>query len=91
MEWIVILSCIYSQGCEDSAHAYYITHPELKYIADNTEAKAESVLGKQGTLAIGTSTLFLSGRQWTYKITNNVVLKGENKWENLSLSYLYYF
>lgn len=91
MELLVILSCLYSQGCEETAHAYYLKSPSLQDQVKYSQAQAEALLGKQGVVAMSTSLLYLSNKSWTYKLSDHVLIKGERQWENMSLSYQYYF
>jgi hypothetical protein len=91
MEALLILSCLFSQGCEETAHAYYLANPAIQESVKRTEDRAEAMLGKQGLVATSTSLLFLTNRAWTYKLTDNFLIKGEGQWRDLSLSYQYYF
>lgn len=91
MEFVVLIACLYGKGCEEAAHATYLSSPTLRQEVEYAQQTVENNLGKKSVTTLGMAGLFLSNRAWTYKITNNLLLKGEHKWEDVSLSYQYYF
>lgn len=91
MEFLVVLACVAGKGCEDTAHAFYLSDPVFRSEIEYAQYQIEAKTSKRTLVALSSGALFLSGRNWTYQLSQNLILKGARKWDDLSLSYQFYF
>lgn len=90
IEALLFVACLYGQGCAETGNAY-VAQPAVAAQIRHVEIRVEAEIGKDAATVAGTSALFLSGRQWTHKLTNNISLQGSDRCSKLSLIYTYSF
>lgn len=80
-EFLVILACMSSKGCETTANAYYQSHPELKHAVQTSEEKLKKIVGPT-VVAYSAPAFFLAqGGSGTFKLYGDFSLQVD-KYQN---------
>lgn len=86
-----MFACINQTGCNETAHAYYQSRPELQETVRYTTERIQQRLGEKTTLYLASSLGAAAGTDFSIALTQRTVLKGNLKWGNYTLSYSYPF
>lgn len=84
---IVALACMYRNGCSETANAFYSSELELQRSIQYTEQILHKYLTEKQILFGGAAAGALSGNDFTFSVTSNLIMKGNAKWHQLSFSY----
>lgn len=90
MEALVLMACMYGQGCSETASAYYLSQPRLQDSVKYTEAVLKQKMGERAFLYAGSAISAVTQRHFTIDITKNITMKGK-VWDQLLFLYSWQF